>query len=348
LSYRDSYRGRSGGPPVGVIAIVVGLVLAVLVGVFGFWLPGLSYTDPAKVGIPRNGGTFDDTSIVTVDDTPFTTASDPKSGIPLIIGSASGWRWIGLHSTMHEYPATSRSWRFDGDGGADTDQKVSVPTQDGVQVGLEGQIVFDLNQDPKTLGDFDNKFGIRSFPTPDGSSASPSDGSDAGWQAFLATYLPNTVNNVMRREISSVPCNALVASCSLVQNGAGGGGVNPNANTSGTLQGIQDRVNTAFEAQVNSQLGGDFLKNIHFSVSKVDLPPELQAAITGVQQSYAGVSKANADAAAAQAQIATNKAKQDSYTACPACAQQDINRSIPPNVTVWAPGSATAVGIGGR
>lgn len=305
----------------GVVAAIVAVLVLVHV------LNGLSYTDPGFIGIVRNGGAFDNTQIRRDAD-----------GGPQIVPPGSSYTWIGAWSSMHSYPATSRYWTVDPDGG-DSDQAVNVPTRDGVSVGVEGQFTFALNTEPAVLADFDNRFGTRTF----GDGGSPSDGTDAGWTAFLRAYLPVTVTNALRQEVGSTNCRDLVASCALLQNNAVA--VQPGGDTQAALRGIQDRVSVAVEQSINANLGGPFIRDVRLSLSEVTLPMDLQARVNAAQGAYAQVSEALARVQSAQADAQANRIKQQGYNDCSACAQQDINRSLPnaPGY-VYAPGAPVAVG----
>jgi hypothetical protein len=310
-----------------ITAIAGAVVVAVILGVVHLF-SGLSYTDPGFVGIVRNGGAFDNTQIRRNAD-----------GSPQIVQPGSSYTWIGAWSSMHSYPATSRYWTIDSDGGGDSNQTVNVPTRDGVNVGAEGQFTFALNTEPAVLADFDNRFGTRGF----GEGGSPSDGTDEGWNAFLGAYLPATVTNALRQEIGNTNCRDLVASCSLVQNNAAA--VDPDANTQANLQAIQERVSRAVEENINANLGGPFIRNVQLSLSKVNLPADLQARVEQAQGAFAAVSEAQARIQQAEADARANETRQRGYNLCPSCAEQDVNRSLPvaPGY-VYAPGAPVAVG----
>jgi hypothetical protein len=56
------------------------------------------------------------------------------------------------------------------------------------------------------------------------------------------------------------------------------------------------------------------------------------------------VSEAQAKVAQAPADAEANKKRQEGYNACPACAQIDMIKALPPGVTTCAPGNGVAVG----
>jgi hypothetical protein len=90
-------------------------------------------------------------------------------------------------------------------------------------------------------------------------------------------------------------------------------------------------------------LGGDFLVDIKFILAKVTLPEAVQQAVDNAQAAYAGVSESQARATQAHVDAQANEERQRGYNACPACAQIDIMKAIPPNVTVYAPGADASV-----
>ena len=56
------------------------------------------------------------------------------------------------------------------------------------------------------------------------------------------------------------------------------------------------------------------------------------------------MSEAQAKVAQAPADAEANKKRQEGYNACPACAQIDMIKALPPGVTTCAPGNGVAVG----
>lgn len=317
MSMYHSGRG-SGGRGIAGAAVVVVILLAVII-----WaLNSFTSTDPGFIGLVRNGGPLDNTQL-----------QRDAQGNPVIVPQGSGITNVGFASTLRSYPVSNVYWTIDPDGG-DTNQAVDVPTKDGVNVGVSGQFIFALNTDPKVLADFDEKYGSRSFG-PDGRKAS--DGTAEGFNAFLAAFVPNTVNNALRQEMATVNCKEVVASCALVQNGATA--IDPNVNNQGTINTIQQRVNDNFEQAINAALGGPYLINASFNLSKVDLPADLQAAVTKAQGAFAQVSEANARVQTAEADARAKVAAQAGYNACNVCGQIDVIKALPPGITVYAPGN---------
>jgi hypothetical protein len=61
------------------------------------------------------------------------------------------------------------------------------------------------------------------------------------------------------------------------------------------------------------------------------------------QASFAQIIQAQAKIASATAEAAANSQRQKGYENCPACAQIDLLKAIPPSVTTFAPGTGFAV-----
>jgi hypothetical protein len=311
------------------ILIALGIAAVVL---FAAVIPGIAFAtgytkaDGGHVIVVRNGGPFDDNSIRQV--------IQPNSGLTS----------TGLFSAQHPYPSTQRNFKVSGAKNADSNEVINVPTKDGVLVGVEGTFYFDVNyNDEKVMRAFDDKFGTRTYPTPDGSSTYAWDG-DAGWSAFLEFTLGNLVQNVLRQEIGNVECSDLVASCSLAANSsAQAAAIDPKANGNRTISQVQQAVNDGFTQDVDSVLAVPILIHPRFVLSKVDLPSNVQDAINKAQAAFAGVTESQAALQRAQIDAKANAARQSGYNSCPTCAQIDILKALPPGLTTYAPGQAFAV-----
>jgi hypothetical protein len=310
-----------------LLLVVVGLVV-----LFAGIVPGIAFAagftkaDGGHVVVVRNGGPFDDNSIRQV--------IQPNSGLTS----------TGLFSTGHPYPSTQRNFKVSGSKNADSNEVINVPTKDGVLVGVEGTFYFDVNYtDQSVMRAFDDKYGTRTYPLGDGNSSYAWDSED-GWNAFLSFTLGNLVQNVLRQEIGNVECADLVASCSLAANSsAQAAAVNPNANGNQTINQVQQAVNAGFTQDVDTVLGVPIFIHPRFVLSKVDLPTNVQDAINKAQAAFAGVTESQAALQRAQIDAQADAARQQGYNSCPTCAQIDIMKALPPNLTTYAPGQAFAV-----
>jgi hypothetical protein len=307
------------------LALTLVVVLAGIVPALAF-ATGFTKADGGHVVVVRNGGPFDDNSIRQV--------IEPNSGLTS----------TGLFSAEHPYPSTQRNFKVSGAKNADSNEVINVPTKDGVLVGVEGTFYFDVNyNDEKVMRAFDDKFGTRTYPTPDGTTTYAWDGDD-GWSAFLEFTLGNLVQNVLRQEIGNVECSDLVASCSLAANSsAQAAAIDPKANGNRTINQVQQAVNDGFTQDVDSVLGVPILIHPRFVLSKVDLPANVQDAINKAQAAFAGVTESQAALQRAQIDARANAAKQSGYNSCPTCAQIDILKALPGGLTTYAPGQGFAV-----
>lgn len=314
-----------------LLLIVVALAVAIpaIIGAIG----GFTKTNGGEVAVVRNGGWLDDNKIREV--------IDPGSSVT----------WSGWWSVVHRYPAQQRFYTITSTGNGDRTgvDVVTVPSSDGVNMGIEGTFYFNLNLDHNVLMEFDNKFGTRQFRGADGTMRNAWDG-DEGWSSFLDQIIRPVIDNDLREQVNSFRCSELVSSCALVQN-QGGNKPQPagGQSSNGNIAKVQNAINTSLQQDIRNTLGGDYLTNIHFNLSRVTLPESVQAAVDKAQAAYAQVSESQARVSQAQADAQANEARQRGYNACPACAQIDVMKAIPPNVTVYAPGANASVPLtGGR
>ncbi|WP_346045593.1 SPFH domain-containing protein [Actinomadura chokoriensis] len=308
---------------------IVAAVLLVVVGwpVLSALFGGFERTSGGEIAVVRNGGFFDNNKIRQVID------------------PGSGRVWIGFYSQVHKYPAQQRFYTITSDArkGDETGvDVVTVPSADGVNMGIEGTLYFTLNQDHKTLRDFDDKYGTRKFRSAGGEMYNVYDG-DKGWSAFLDQIVRPVIDNDLRSQINSFRCAELVSSCALVQNSsapqaarvAGQQAQSNNAN----IAKVQNAINTSLAADLEQTLGGKFVTNIHFNLVRITLPSKVQDAVDRAQAAFAQVSEAQAKVATAKAEAAANKARQDGYNKCPTCARIEELKALPQGITVYAPGN---------
>jgi hypothetical protein len=306
-----------------IVLVVVGLPL--LSGLLG----SFERTSGGEVAVVRNGGFFDNNKIRQVVD------------------PASGRTWTGWWSKVHRYPAQQRFYTItskEGEGDRGGVDVVTVPSSDGVNMGIEGVLYFTLNLDHDTLRKFDDKFGTRKFRGPDGKTYFAWEG-DEGWSAFLHQIVRPVIDNDLRAQINSFRCAELVSSCALVQNTSAPTGTQQNTgavqaqSNNANIAKVQNAINTSLAADLQSTLGGEFVTNIHFNLVRVTLPEKVQDAVDRAQAAFAQVSEAQAKVASAKAEAAANKARQDGYNKCPTCARIEELKALPQGITVYAPGN---------
>lgn len=306
------------------IALVIVLLAVGIPALSGFF-GGFERTSGGEVAVIRNGGMLD------------------NNRIRQIIDPASGLTWIGWWSHTHRYPAQQRFYTITssaerGDrAGVDV---VTVPSSDGVNMGIEGTLYFSLNTDHAVLRDFDDKFGTRTFTGADGKPRFVYDG-DEGWSAFLDQIVRPVIDNDLRAQVNGFRCAELVSSCALVQNNNGAqqkvslNGQSNNAN----IAKVQNAINTSLAQDLQQTLGAPFLTGIHFNLARVTLPESVQQAVDSAQAAFARVSEAQAQVAQARAEAEANRARQQGYNKCPTCADIEKLKALPKGITVYAPGN---------
>ncbi|MEV0148034.1 MULTISPECIES: SPFH domain-containing protein [unclassified Nonomuraea] len=307
------------------VLLVIATIIAIptLIGLVG----GLERTDGGEVAVVRDGGPFDDNKVRQVID------------------PASGLTWAGWWSSVHGYPAQQRFYTITADPKRATTlgvDVVKVPSSDGVNLGIEGTLYFTLNLDHRTLKTFDDRYGTRTFRAQDGASLYPWDG-DEGWSAFFGQAVRPVIDNALRSEVGAMRCGELVPSCSLLETTA----LKPRSSNT-TLVQVQNAVNASLARDLPGTLGGDFLTGLRFTLARVTLPPEVQQAVDRSLAADAAVSEAQAKVEQAKAEAAANRARQQGYDACPACAEIEKLKSLPQGITVYAPGNPQSVVVPAR
>ncbi|UBU10172.1 SPFH domain-containing protein [Nonomuraea gerenzanensis] len=298
------------------------LAIPLLIGAWG----GMESTGGGEVAVVRDGGPLDDNRVRQV--------IDPGSGLT----------WTGMWSAVHLYPAQQRFYTITADAKRATTlgvDVVTVPSSDGVNLGIEGTLYFTLNLDHETLKQFDDKYGTRTFRAGDG-SLYPWDG-DEGWSAFFGQAVRPVIDNALRGQIGAMRCAELVPSCSLLKSSA----LQPQ-DSNANITKVQNAVNASLARDLPVMLGGNFLTGLRFTLAKVTLPADVQQAVDRSLSAAAAVSEAEAKVAQAKAEAEANRARQDGYDKCPACAEIDKLRSLPQGITVYAPGNPQSVVVPSR
>lgn len=309
------------------IFLAIGLLivgLPFLRGLFG----GFERTSGGEIAVVRNGGFLDNTRIRQI--------IDPGSGV----------QWTGFWSKTHKYPAQQRFYTITSSSGTRGERAgvdvVTVPSADGVNMGIEGTLYFTLNLDHKTLRQFDDKFGTRKFRGLDGDAYYTWDGEE-GWSAFLDQIVRPVIDNDLRQQINAFRCAELVSSCALVQNAgqakaAKDAAAKAQSNNTNIAK-VQEAINASLRRDLVATLGADFLTNIHFNLSRITLPEKVQDAVDRAQAAFAQVSEAQAKVESARAEASANRARQEGYNKCPTCAEIEKLKALPQGITVYAPGN---------
>jgi hypothetical protein len=294
---------------------VVGVLLIVAVAGARVARQDLGY-----VGVVRNGGPLDTRTIRQV----------------LLPGQHL--TWIGWFSQApHQYPSANvnRTYTVTGDpmrGNRTGVDVVTVPTKDGVQVGLEATVFvrFVGESDLPVLRQFEFSYGNRRFPAADGTMLYPWQG-DEGFSAWLDNYFRPVLDYNLRREVGTFDCAQLVASCSLISRGS------PYVTTPIPLADsalIAQRISTALEGDLATTIGQPYLTDIRMRISRVSLPKDVQTAINGAQAAFAAVNTARAELKQSEFQEARNRRIGQSLNASPGLATVEAMKAIPKGSTV--------------
>jgi hypothetical protein len=287
--------------------VVVSLVL--LVG----GCSGLHRTGPQEVAVVQNGGPFDDKSIRQT------------------LGPQSSVTWTGWWSSIHRYPAANvqRFYTLTSDPnrgdrlGVDV---LTVPTADGVRVGLEATIQFNFvgESDEELLRRFDRRFGVRTFVVPGtGERKHPYDGDD-GFGAFLDALVRPVIDTAVREALGSFSCAELSPDCALATAGTGARlDAQAGREALTNLQEVQARIAQTLRFEVRRTLGAEYLRNIKVNVAQVRLPKEVERAVNEVQEARTRVGRAEAEVRQARLQDKRNRILSRTYERSPILGQID-------------------------
>lgn len=295
------------------VLAVIGIALVVLVsGV------RVANQDVGYVGVVRNGGPFD------------------TRNIRQILMPGQRLTWTGFFSSKpHQYPAAgvSRTYTVTSDpnrGNRSGVDLVTVPSKDGVLLGLEGTVFmrFVGERDIDVLKRFEMSYGARTFPTADGGQLHPWEG-DEGFAAWLDTFFRPVLDYNLRREFGRFDCAALVSSCALVSRGEGSEDI-PEVD----LQGIARRVSTELEKDLLSTFGQPYLWDLRLRIAGVSLPDDVQSAVDNAQAKYVEVNAARAELKQAKFQYRRNRLLGRSFNDSPGLTTIETMKALPSGTTV--------------
>jgi regulator of protease activity HflC (stomatin/prohibitin superfamily) len=300
------------------VAALIGVGLIIAVSGARVDREGVGY-----VGVVRNGGPLDTRTIRQ------------------FLMPGQHLTWIGFFSERaHDYPASNvnRTYTLTSDprrGSRPGVDLVTVPTKDGVQVGVEATVFmrFVGERDLEVLKRFDISYGTRRFPAATGGkSLYPWQGDD-GFYAWLDNLFRPVLEYNLRREVGRYDCAQLVASCALVSSGRSATGATSKrvVADSGALA---DRLSTTLESDLTRTLGQPYFWNIRMRIARVTLPKGVQSAVDEAQAKYVQVNGAKAELAQAKFQRERNRLLGEAYNASPALANIDALKALPKQATV--------------
>src|SRR4051812_39293225 len=233
--FRSMPRQRALRIATAVLALTALVLVALLTGIT------VARQDVGHVGVVRNGGPLDRRSIRQV----------------LLPGQRLTWTgWFS--QSPHQYPAAHVELLYtvtsDPKRGARPGvDVVTVPTRDGVQVGLEATIFFHFvgDRDVALLKRFDSGLGTRRYPTRDGRRLRPWEGDD-GFAALMDAVFRPVLENDLRREIGRFRCDQLVASCTLLRHASRPTGVGASVDDSSNVNiaRVEDRITRSLQADL--------------------------------------------------------------------------------------------------
>jgi regulator of protease activity HflC (stomatin/prohibitin superfamily) len=296
----------------GILALM-GVLLLIGISGLKFVRQPLGY-----VGVVRNGGPLDDRKVRQ------------------ILQPGERLTFTGLFSQApHNYPSVRslRTYTITSDaarGSRPGVDVVSVPTADGVQVGLEASVYmrFVGESDPAALTRFDSTVGTRKFALPSGEERYAWEGSD-GFAAMLDTVFRPILDNALRREVGDFDCAQIIASCALVRPSK-----HAQLGSGSAIRAIEARIDRSLADDLMSTIGQPYFRNLRFRLVRVTLPEAVQKAIDEAQAEYANVSRDKARVRQARYQARRTRMLGSSYQDNPALATIDAVRAAPAGSTV--------------
>jgi regulator of protease activity HflC (stomatin/prohibitin superfamily) len=301
-----------------LLAALIGLAL--IIGISG---ARVARQPIGYVGVVRNGGPLDTRTIRQV----------------LLPGQKL--TWIGFFSEHpHEYPASnvSRTYTVTSDpkrGSRPGVDLVTVPTKDGVQVGIEATVFmrFIGERNLRVLKQFDVSYGTRKFTSATGKRLYPWQG-DEGFYTWLDNFFRPILDYDLRREIGRFDCAELVASCSLVSTGRAPQDAGRRTPRPADAGAIANRISLALQNDLTKTLGQAYFWNIRMRISRVTLPTNVQEAVDDAQAKYVQVNGARAEVKQARYQQERNRLLGEAYNESPALANIDAIKALPKQATV--------------
>jgi regulator of protease activity HflC (stomatin/prohibitin superfamily) len=275
--------------------------------------------DIGHVGVVRNGGPFDNRSIRQ------------------ILMPGSNLTWAGWYSQKpHEYPARAvvRIYTVTSDAGRGNRRGadvVTVPTQDGVQVGIEGTLYYhfvgEANLD--LLRRFDKTFGTQRY-SDGGPARYPYEG-DHGFETMVENVFRPVLDNDLRREVGAFQCAEIVTACAIVKPVSGKAGPR---GSDANMAVIQSRINRSLELDLADALGGRFFVDVRFRLVRVTLPKNVQTAVTASQAGSAQVRVAYERLREGRYEAKRNEILGAAYNKSPGLANINAIKSAPRQSTV--------------
>lgn len=161
------------------------------------------------------------------------------------------YEMYSIQNSTYTYPAGQRVYAFQeegGDGG-----QFDVTTKDGVTLGVEGAVRFQLSSDCDNLQQFHEKVGLKMKSY-----------EEEGWVNTLKVYLRAPVNRALTDATQGLEWSEIYS--------------NPEVKKK-----WEDRVAELLPVYVNQTMGGDYLDNYEVTLQKPKLPEDLENALKDTQ-----------------------------------------------------------------
>jgi regulator of protease activity HflC (stomatin/prohibitin superfamily) len=318
------------------------LTIAVLAAACAVLITGVTVArqDAGHIGVVRNGGPLDDRKIRQ------------------ILTPGQKVTWTGIYSqSPREYPAARVTLLYtvtsDQRRGARSEvDVVSVPTNDGVQIGLEGTVFFKFvgERHLDLLRRFDQTYGMRRYAVPGTDRRLYPWQGDEGFSAMLdATFRP-VLDNDLREETGRFKCADLHASCALVHRLTRAELKQARLTANANIATIQERLTRSLTTHLRETLGGEYFWDVRVRLAKVTLPPSVQQAINEVQAKYVAVNGAKADVRRAGYEARRNEMLAKAYNKSEALARIDAIKAAPKGATIVLPSGdkdSPGINVGG-
>jgi regulator of protease activity HflC (stomatin/prohibitin superfamily) len=281
-----------------VAYVAIGFAALILIVVFFAFMGSFKGVDAGHIAFVKEGGPFDGRNIKK-------DVRQPGSGL------AS----IGIFNSQIELPTTERDLTSEIG-------PITVPSRDGVDMVIRGQVPFRLTTDPVRAREFLLKYGLRKW---DGHDLT----SDDGWAAFLQTRVVPIYQEAVRDGIGQFDCIELKNTCVYVLEGdkladtkaaAEVQAKAKDANTSQNIAAAQERITGLLQLKLKQGLGGEYFEGVRFQNLNPSFRPAIQDQVTASQAKRAENAEAQLEAqrvktvaeGQAQRQIAESKGQRDS------------------------------------
>jgi hypothetical protein len=240
--------------------------------------------------------------------------------------------WAGWYSQKpHEYPARAVVLLYTVTSDAARGHRpgvdvVTVPSRDGVQVGIEGTVFYHFvgEQDLGLLQRFDKTFGTRLYSA-GGPAHYPYEG-DTGFQAMVENVFRPVLDNALRLQVGAFQCAEVVTACKLVRR-VSSVAARRGSNENTAL--IQERINQSLESDLEGALGGRYFVDVHFRLERVTLPASVQNAVNAAQAGSAQVHVAKAQLRQGRYEARRNELLAKAYNKSPGLANINAIRAAP-------------------